>query len=340
MSEKAIAHARRVGDRSQEVTCAGGSIYPLYLLGGWDEALERAHEAEESAMTLTARLSLLDPIYIHAQRGDVEQARRWYGHLVDGASPEDPQGAAACKVYHARVLRAEGNLREALALAVSVFDMRDDLGPATWHLKLAIEELLECALALDETAKASKVLGVLDALRPGELTPFYRAVRARFRGRIAEGPEAAAFFREAEQVYESLGAPFLLAMTQLQHAESLAEQGPTTEAEALCSAARAAFEQLGAKPWLERADRLGAPADDRVGLLRCAQQVGHPSGLETEFRHGGVLPQKALAQRADEEHPLRSAAPRRRAGDPHRPCRARTDGSPSTTRSHSSTPWW
>ena len=261
VSEKAIAHARRVGDRSQEVTCAGGSIYPLYLLGGWDEALERAHEAEESAMTLTARLSLLDPIYIHAQRGDVEQARRWYGHLVDGASPEDPQGAAACKVYHAHVLRAEGNLREALALAVSVFDMRDDLGPATWHLKLAIEELLECALALDETAKASEVLGVLDALRPGELTPFYRAVRARFRGRIAEGPEAAAFFREAEQVYESLGAPFLLAMTQLQHAESLAGQGPNDEAEALCRAARAAFEQLGAKPWLERADRLGAPAE-------------------------------------------------------------------------------
>ncbi len=265
VSSRAIAHARRIGDRPQEITFMGGSIWPLYLLGEWDEALECARGSEEAAVTLTARMSLLDKIYIYTQRGEIGQARAWYDRLLDGASPEDPQGVASRMIYDAHVLRAEGAVPEAFRLVDEVFAMRDDLGTAAWHLKLATEELLECALALGETAKASEVLGVLDALRPGELTPLYRAARARFRGRLAEGPEAAPFFREAEQVYESLEAPFLLAVTHLEHAESLAGPGPTGEAEALRSAARAVFDRLGAKPWLERTDRLGVAAEVTAG---------------------------------------------------------------------------
>jgi hypothetical protein len=103
--------------------------------------------------------------------------------------------------------------------------------------------------------RAEEVLAGLDALRPGELTPLYRALRARFRGRLEQGSAAAASFREAEQVYESLGAQFPLAVTQLEHAEAL---GAGQECETLCAAARAVFERLGAGPWLERADALDA----------------------------------------------------------------------------------
>lgn len=102
------------------------------------------------------------------------------------------------------------------------------------------------------------MLAVLDGLQPGELTPLHRGLRSRFRGRLATDPTAAAHFREAEEVYESLGMPFLLAVTQLEHAESLEADGADEETDALRAAARVTFERLGATPWLERADRVAA----------------------------------------------------------------------------------
>jgi hypothetical protein len=45
-------------------------------------------------------------------------------------------------------------------------------------------------------------------------------------------------------------------VTQLEHAEWLAARGEADDAAALQTAAREVFDRLGAKPWLERADRL------------------------------------------------------------------------------------
>ena len=45
---------------------------------------------------------------------------------------------------------------------------------------------------------------------------------------------------------------FYLAVTQLEQAEWLAEQGRADEAEPLLAEARETFEQLGATPWLAR----------------------------------------------------------------------------------------
>ena len=128
----------------------------------------------------------------------------------------------------------------------------------TLHSKLAAEEVLECALELGERAKAEELLTVLDGLRPAELTPLYRGLRGRFRGRLDEGPAAWAHFLEAEAAYEGLGAPFHLAVTRLEHAESLASAGRSDEARALRATAREVFERLGAAPWVERAGAVEA----------------------------------------------------------------------------------
>ena len=58
--------------------------------------------------------------------------------------------------------------------------------------------------------------------------------------------------------------PFYLAVSELEHAEWLAEQGRAEEAEPLLAEAREIFERLGATPWLERADRAGAPKPAEV----------------------------------------------------------------------------
>ena len=262
LAEQALALARRVGDRGQEIVFGANGVYPLYLDGRWDEAVARAEEFEEAAITALSQLSLSDAIFVHTQRGRSDQARNWWSRLAPEQLPEDPQGDAAARGYEAHVLRAEGKLREALSLVEGVFSrVEGQLALQHQHVKNATAEVLECALALGDTAKAEDVLAVLEGLHPGELTPFYRGLRARFRGRLETGPAAAAYFREAEAVYEALGTPFFLAVTQLEHAESLESVGPSDEAGALRAAAREVFERLGAQPWLERADR--SPAGER-----------------------------------------------------------------------------
>jgi len=259
LAEQALALARRVGDRGREIVFGANGVYPLYLDGRWDEAVARAEEFEEAAITAQAQLSLSDVIFVHTQRGRSDRARNWWSRLTPEQFPEDPQRAAATRGYEAHVLRAEGKPREALSLVEGVFArVEGQMALQHQHVKIAAAEVLECALELGDTAKAEDVLTVLEALKPGELTPFYRGLRARFRGRLETGPAAAAYFREAEAVYEALGTPFFLAVTQLEHAESLEQVGPSDEADALRAAAREVFQRLGAQPWLERADQSAA----------------------------------------------------------------------------------
>jgi tetratricopeptide (TPR) repeat protein len=256
LAEEALALARRVGDRGQEIVFGANGVYAHYLGGRWDEAVARAEEFEEAAITAQTQLSLSDVVFVHTQRGQTDLARAWWSRLTAEDVPEDPQGDAAVRGYEAHVLRAEGKLRDALSLVEGVFTrVEGQIALQHQHVKLAAAEALECALALGDTAKAEDVLAVLEGLQPGELTPFYRGLRARFRGRLETGPAAAAYFREAEAVYEALGAPFFLAVTQLEHAESL---GPSHDAETLRAAAREVFARLGATPWLERAEGLTA----------------------------------------------------------------------------------
>ena len=258
--DRGVEHARRIGDRSLEENFVGGSLYTRYLLGDWDDAQAQAATLAETAATYQTQLLTLDLIAIHAARGELAEARTSWEQLTE--EPDDPQAIVVVRVNEAIVLRAEGSARGALASAETAFACREQVGISSMHIKRAVEELLESALAAGDRAKAEEILAILDALRPGELTPLYRGLRGRFRGRLAEGPAAAAHFREAEQAYEALGAPFHLAVTQLEHAESLETRGPSDEAEALRGSARAVFARVGATPWLDRADR--APAAEQV----------------------------------------------------------------------------
>jgi hypothetical protein len=70
----------------------------------------------------------------------------------------------------------------------------------------------------------------------------------------------------AEASFDGLGMVFWRAVTQLEQAERLAAAGGAAEAAPALAAARATFAQLGAAPWIARADAIAdqAPAE-RVG---------------------------------------------------------------------------
>jgi class 3 adenylate cyclase/tetratricopeptide (TPR) repeat protein len=264
LSERAIEFARRVGDRHQEAVWLGGLVGPLMLLGRWDEAMARAEEAAQLAATTMAESSFLDIVFVHCDRGDPAQARDMLERYAAVGESETPETALTFVVFEARVLRAEGRTREALACAERALAGREEVGVNAWGTKLAVDEVLESALDLGDTAKAEEVLSFLDSLPAGELTPLLEGARARFRGRLAAlrgDDEAGRWFAGAETVYRNLGTPFHLGITQLDHAEWLHAQG-SDDATSLAGQARDILVPLGAKPWFERLDAvLGQPTE-------------------------------------------------------------------------------
>jgi hypothetical protein len=64
--------------------------------------------------------------------------------------------------------------------------------------------------------------------------------------------------RSARDAFNDLSMPFWSGVASLELAEWLLSEGRTGEAAPFIEDARKIFEQLGAKPWLERLDSCGA----------------------------------------------------------------------------------
>jgi predicted ATPase/class 3 adenylate cyclase len=254
--DRTVALARRRGERRWESAVRTGQLILLYLLGRWDEALSVAAEEEPLVATDISRANLLSAAMVQCERGDRHAARA----LVDGAQTlrtnVNPQLAAGYAAVEARVLRAEERLSEALACAERGLATLGQLAITDSSIKIALVEATEAALALVNFDKAQELLTIFESLDPGQLTPFLRAHSARLRTRLdaarGEINGIDAGFGGAAATFREFGLVFYVAVTQLEHAEWLTEQGRSDDAQPLAVEARETFEPLRATPWLER----------------------------------------------------------------------------------------
>ena len=257
--EQAVELARRAGERGWETQFLAASIGTLSSLGRWDEALARAAETEEHATTEFAQGFLLGAVPIHCERGLPERARQLLARLEAVGRSTNPDHVGFWAAVQAQVLRAEGKPREALEAAGRALAVHAEsgAGPGIY----ALIEALEAAAATRDADLLREQLALLDALPPGELTPFLKAQQARFRARL-EPAGAERLFETAELLLAELEWPFDLAVARLEHAEWLTAQGRSDDAQPLLTEARETFEQLAATPWIERAAGLveSAPA--------------------------------------------------------------------------------
>jgi tetratricopeptide (TPR) repeat protein len=254
LRERGLEHARLVGDRLLEGVMLVESVLDLELLGRWDEALARVDEAEAFTSTSYIQIGQLAGISIHCARGDLGPARGELTRLAVVGQSDDPQAIAAYGAFKARVLRHDGKPKEALAAAERSLAVAGQVGLTFWALKVAIVEALEASFALGDPKSMRDHLATLDELQPGAITPFLGAQRARFRARLSAANQTPADgeFVDAEERFRALGTPFYLAVTQLEHAESLIEQRREDEAEPLLAEAHETFQRLRAQPWSER----------------------------------------------------------------------------------------
>jgi predicted ATPase/class 3 adenylate cyclase len=264
--ERGLDHARRVGDRLNELNALLSPIPDMVYLGRWDEAIAlwEDHRAEEDLPEglLTGPI-MLAAVYVH--RGDLETARQTLALLPEGETTQDVQGRVVYQVARAPVLRAEGRLAEALAAGLDAWGAGREMGILHQQVKEGLAEALEAAFALNDLTKVEELLGEIEALRPGELSPYVQAQGARFGARLAAARDdrerVELGYAAAAERFRALSMPFLLAITLLEHGEWLVGQGRAEDAESLLSEARGIFEQLRASPWLERLQHssLGQP---------------------------------------------------------------------------------
>src|SRR3954451_7750872 len=257
LTNRAVELARRVGDRVWEAIFVAGPLSALVLLGRWEEALARSAEVEKLPGFEHARALRLPLVEIHCRRGRLADARAELDREADARMSDDIQSRTAFDLHEAMVLRAEGKPRAALEALEGVISASDELGITFLTVKLGIVERLEAAFELGESARVDELLSFIEGLRPGERPPLLAAQAHRFRGR-RDGDETA--FKSAAAAFRELEMPFWLAVTKLEHAESLVPEGRSDEADELLSEAREIFERLEATPWLERASGREAEA--------------------------------------------------------------------------------
>jgi class 3 adenylate cyclase/tetratricopeptide (TPR) repeat protein len=261
--DQALALTRKIGSRPQEWAVLAERTYPLFMLGRWDEAEAVAAEfTQEQIDAGGTMLSLLQSgVEIHAQRGDVEGASRMLQMFSRIEDSIDLQERGTYSGSRAVLRRAEGRLREALTDAEATIEASTTFGIASQSAKQGIVEALEAAFVLGEPAKIEELLGSIEAVPPGTRPPYLEAHAQRFRARLAHD---VAGYGSATALFRELDLPYYLAVTLLEHGESLVGQGQAAEAEPLLAEAMEVFERLAATPWLERARRLAATEAVRV----------------------------------------------------------------------------
>jgi len=258
--ERALELARRIGDRQWEVIFAGGVTAPLMMLGRWDEALERAAEAEPIAVTEFARglLIFLAPIYV--QRGDISRAREFLAANAVVAHSENADFSSTYAVMNALVSAAEGRQDEASREIERATSLRARWTGGRSFLRLLV---LDAVGDFVEADTLRELLAIFDELHSGELAPFLRGQQARFRARLPEhDPDT--HYATAERIFVESEMPFYVAACQVEHAEWLTSQGRADEAQPLLDSARETFERLEAKPWLGRLDSILATTPTEI----------------------------------------------------------------------------
>jgi class 3 adenylate cyclase/tetratricopeptide (TPR) repeat protein len=261
-----LAHARRVGNRYWEWSFLG-QVYPLFAIGAWDEALEMIRALPEEQWRQARQAFGAAPsvgVLIHVHRGNLGEAARIIELFEEMATSADLQERAVHTCGKARVLLAEGRPAEVLALAAGGLELRATLGYTQEFLKELHVTAVEAALALGDTERVDALVGELEALPLGTSSQFLQAQSSRFRAHLAaedgDTTNAERLFKGASGLFRELAFPFYLATTQLEYAEWLGGQGRTGELSPVVTEARRVFDQLGARPQLERAERIAGPA--------------------------------------------------------------------------------
>ncbi len=265
---QAVEHARRLGDRLEMAKALSSELGYMRWLGLWDEALETAHQVEDVAGPELLQTSWLvnrfaSPIEVLCERGEVAEARRWAERIGPWLVSDQPDVAIGGAAIMGAISHAEGRYDEALQTVLEA-QRKAPVGPNHPAAKAVWPLAMDSALRVGDLKTAEDLLAPMLSRRPGHTPPSLAGMRLRFRARVAaargESTDVEQNFNAGIAIFVDAEMPFYQAATQLEMAEWLQSQGRGASSAAPLQEARAIFERLKARPWLERVARAGQAA--------------------------------------------------------------------------------
>ena len=232
----------------------------MRLHGEWPEAEAEAARAAELLTAPPPRPAAGAAFYQWAELrrlgGEFEAAEQSYAEATKwGRSPQP--GLALLRLAQGRTKAAQVAIERVLA---------ESDGPIP--RARALPAYVEVLIAAGDPTAACEAAAELDAIAQTLDTPAIRAQAAYAQGaaRLADERPAASLpeLRFAQSAWEELGVPYDAARARALIARACRALGDVDTAELHESAAREAFERLGAQPDLERLDAAAAPEGEQL----------------------------------------------------------------------------
>ncbi|MFH8463217.1 AAA family ATPase [Streptomyces sp. NPDC017991] len=254
----ALEHLRRSPTGGANATVAQALALAQYESGAWTAARASLDEAYRTAAeggleNVVAGAPLLGATLL-ALRGDSDAARTAVHRAVHGVD------LPACRSLQVRAHYALGAAAQAEGDHAAAYDrfravFTQDGEPLHFHA--SDYHLADLAAVAVRTGRAEEARAVLDAAgrrhAESEVSPRLAALVDRAHALLAEPDDSERHFQRALARPTGDRWPFERAQTRLDYAEWLRRRRRATEARPLLSAALEVFENLGARPWTERA---------------------------------------------------------------------------------------
>ena len=277
--ERFIARAG-TPNRREERSVLAQALTGVVALSHRLDRFEQARDAGEQALALQRELgdkseiawalnNLANPV---AQLGDYERAQALYEEcLAIQRESNNRQGQAFPLLNLGEVYYAIGKPHEALALYEESLSISREVGESEWARGLTWNSVGEAYIALDEPARAIKVIEPNYQLFTQEHDIYCVAICSftlgRAHWRLGEGAAAQAHFDEAEHLFRKLGSLHLTARVLYFRASLAANQGDVAAARHNLTQA---LEDMSGQS-CERADLWRLV--ERAGTLACRQQM-------------------------------------------------------------------
>ncbi len=264
-AQGALALTRRRGDRFSEAISAGNLTSMLLLRGRWTEADEVIAELlghgedRPGANFLRYRAAFLALL-----RGELDGARRLVESLAEWERSGDEELQSMAGVATANLLFCDGETEAALDVHRELFARYlPRLSPASEVVRDGWPFALEAARRLGRPEAMRELVDLLGAQPPGHIPPYLDAHLIRGRALVAalagDSDGVDRDLQAAIERFRQLEYPYWLATAQIDLAEWLIGQGRASEADPLLEEAGDALRSLGARPALERIERLVRP---------------------------------------------------------------------------------
>ena len=263
---RALALARRLGDRFRESISAGNLMYLHVFAGRWDEVETMApgllEELEDRPGVEYVRWPLA---VMHTLRGELEEARANLAGMVGWELSDDEDLGSTHTSVAISIALTDGRPQEALELGLKMLPSATAaLGASHDAVRYGWSFTLEAALELGRGGDADGLMALLEGQPRGHVPPFLQAQLSRGRGLIASAAgDRQAAERElsnALEAFRALEYPYWVARARTDLAECLVAQQRGPEAETLLEEAMSALGELAAEPALARARDIAGPS--------------------------------------------------------------------------------